>query len=236
MEGWGGWAHEERSWTCDSGGLLTGQLTVLLGASVKVSADFFVVAVIILKFKHSKVWWDLVFQNHIWSHSWKCSLCTVYTRCIYLIQLVECSSRLNDLLLKMEKQGYVNITYMVVNNREEQSQKLHHLLNERLINITLYAQDLSQPDVWQTVNAEKDDILVYDRFGSSLIQFNLPNEHYYLINMPLNTLFYQVWPTHLPSVSSLHHPEPPTCGGGYNTYLLWWYLWRVQHRGKTAAI
>lgn len=122
---------------------------------------------------------------------------------------------------------------MVVNNRDEQSQNLHHLLNERLINITLYAQDLSQPDVWQTVNAEKDDILVYDRFGSSLIQFNSPSEHDYLINMPLNTLFYQVWPTHLPSVSSLHHPEPPTCGGGYNTYLLWWYLWRVQRRGKT---
>lgn len=74
----------------------------------------------------------------------------------------------------MEKQGYVNITYMVVNNREEQSQKLHHLLNERLINITLYAQDLSQPDVWQTVNAEKDDILVYDRCGRLTYHLSLP--------------------------------------------------------------
>uniref|UniRef100_A0A671SY59 Selenoprotein P N-terminal domain-containing protein n=1 Tax=Sinocyclocheilus anshuiensis TaxID=1608454 RepID=A0A671SY59_9TELE len=103
--------------------------------------------------------------------------CTVYTRRIYLIQHVECSSRLNDLLLKLENQGYVNINYMVVNNRDERSQRLHHLLKERLMNITLYAQDLSQPDVWQAVNAEKDDILVYDRFGSPLIQFNSPNEH-----------------------------------------------------------
>lgn len=63
---------------------------------------------------------------------------------------------------------------MVVNNREERSQKLHHLLEERLANITLYAQDLSQPDVWQTVNAEKDDILVYDRCGRLTYHLSLP--------------------------------------------------------------
>lgn len=63
---------------------------------------------------------------------------------------------------------------MVVNNREERSQQLHHLLNERLLNITLYAQDLSQPDVWLTVNAEKDDILVYDRCGRLTYHLSLP--------------------------------------------------------------
>uniref|UniRef100_A0A9J7Z2C2 Selenoprotein P N-terminal domain-containing protein n=1 Tax=Cyprinus carpio carpio TaxID=630221 RepID=A0A9J7Z2C2_CYPCA len=57
---------------------------------------------------------------------------------------------------------------MVVNNRDERSQQLHHLLKERLMNITLYAQDLSQPDVWQAVNVEKDDILVYDRVHCNL--------------------------------------------------------------------
>ncbi len=35
-----GGAHEERSWTRDSGGLPPGQLIVLLGASIEVSADF----------------------------------------------------------------------------------------------------------------------------------------------------------------------------------------------------
>lgn len=63
---------------------------------------------------------------------------------------------------------------MVVNNREERSQKLHHLLDERLPNITLYAQDLSQPDVWQTMNTEKDDILVYDRCGRLTYHLSLP--------------------------------------------------------------
>lgn len=89
------------------------------------------------------------------------------------------------MLLKLENQGYVNITYMVVNNRDERSQKLHHLLEERLLNITLYAQDLSQPDVWQAVNAEKDDILVYDRFSSQLTQLNSPNEHDYHITLSI---------------------------------------------------
>ncbi|KTF86565.1 hypothetical protein cypCar_00008151, partial [Cyprinus carpio] len=130
-----GGAHEERSWTCDGGGLPPGQLIVLLRASIE------------------------------------CSLCT---RRIYLIQLVEYSSRLNDLLLKFENQGYVNINYMVVNNRDERSQQLHHLLKERLMNITLYAQDLSQPDVWQAVNVEKDDILVYDRCGRLTYHLSLP--------------------------------------------------------------
>jgi len=88
------------------------------------------------------------------------------------------------LLLKLENQGYVNITYMVVNNRDERSQNLHHLLEGRLLNITLYAQDLSQPDVWQTMDVEKDDILVYDRFSSHLIQLNSPNEHDYHITLP----------------------------------------------------
>ncbi|CAM4715790.1 unnamed protein product [Leuciscus chuanchicus] len=74
----------------------------------------------------------------------------------------------------LENQGYVNITYMVVNNRDERSQKLHHLLEERLLNITLYAQDLTQPDVWQAVNAEKDDILVYDRCGRLTYHLSLP--------------------------------------------------------------
>lgn len=77
---------------------------------------------------------------------------------------------MNDLLLKMENQGYVNITYMVVNNQEERSRRLHHLLKERLSEtITLYAQEPDQADVWQAVNAEKDDILVYDRFGKSAL-------------------------------------------------------------------
>uniref|UniRef100_A0A8C2JPP6 Selenoprotein P N-terminal domain-containing protein n=1 Tax=Cyprinus carpio TaxID=7962 RepID=A0A8C2JPP6_CYPCA len=63
---------------------------------------------------------------------------------------------------------------MVVNNRDERSQRLHHLLKERLMNIALYAQDLSQPDLWEAVNAEKDDILVYDSCGRLTYHLSLP--------------------------------------------------------------
>lgn len=87
---------------------------------------------------------------------------------------MEQASKLNDLLLKLDNQGYVSINYMVVNNRDERSQEMHHLLKERLMNITLYAQDLSQPDIWQAVNAEKDDILVYDRCGRLTYHLSLP--------------------------------------------------------------
>lgn len=120
-----------------------------------------------------------LFFKALSGHILMCSLCTVYTRRIFLIQLVECSFRLNGLLLKLENQGYVNITYMVVNNQEERSQRLHHLLKERLPeSITLYGQDTNQPDIWQAVNAKKDDILIYDRFGTSSSFFNLINPQY----------------------------------------------------------
>lgn len=178
MEGRGGGAHEGRSWTSDSGGFPPGQLIVLLGASLEVSADFTKIQT--YQIKAAKTFLRPCFSNPV-AFLTVFTVCTVYTRRIYLIQLVECSSRFYDLLLKLENQGYVNITYMVVNNRDERSQRLHHLLKERLMNITLYAQDLSQPDVWQAVNAEKDDILVYDRFGSQHIQFNSPNDHYFTL-------------------------------------------------------
>lgn len=76
------------------------------------------------------------------------------------------------------------------------------------------------------------------QFTTHSVQFTWSTWSLYYFNnyFSLNTFFFQVWPTHLPSVSSLLRPEPPTCGGGHKTYLLWWYLWRMQHWGKTAVI
>lgn len=56
---------------------------------------------------------------------------------------------------------------MVVNSQDENSRRLHSLLEKRLSdNIALYKQNPEEPDVWSISNAEKDDFQIYDRFAS----------------------------------------------------------------------
>ena len=83
-----------------------------------------------------------------------------------------CLGRLDGLRLKLEKQGLKNISYMVVNDKAENAQRLHHKLAEKLSeHIPLYAQSRSEPqDIWQILNGEKDDFLIYDRFDSLWFQ------------------------------------------------------------------
>lgn len=72
--------------------------------------------------------------------------------------------RMDGLRQKLESQGLKDVLYMVINHQGAQSQRLHTMLAERLSeNITLYKQDVQQPDVWQTLSGEKDDFLIYDR-------------------------------------------------------------------------
>lgn len=76
-----------------------------------------------------------------------------------------CVGRLDGLHKKLEGQGLKDVVYMVVNHHEAQAQRLHPLLEERLSqNIALYKQYEHQPDVWRTLNGEKDDFFIYDRF------------------------------------------------------------------------
>lgn len=72
---------------------------------------------------------------------------------------------MDGLRQRLESQGLKDVSYMVVNHQGEQAQRLHTMLAQRLsANITLYKQDEQQPDVWQKLNGEKDDFLIYDRF------------------------------------------------------------------------
>lgn len=65
---------------------------------------------------------------------------------------------------KLEHHGLRGVNYMVINHQGEQAQRLHALLAEKLSeNITLYKQEEQQPDVWRTLNGQKDDFLIYDR-------------------------------------------------------------------------
>lgn len=71
---------------------------------------------------------------------------------------------MDSLRQKLEGQGLINVSYMVVNHKGAKAQRLHSLLNNRLSSsITLYKQEDQDADVWQALNGEKDDFLIYDR-------------------------------------------------------------------------
>lgn len=64
---------------------------------------------------------------------------------------------------------------MVINHQGPQAQLLHPFLQEQLSgNITLYRQESRQPDVWQVLNGEKDDIVIYDRCGRLIYHISKP--------------------------------------------------------------
>ncbi|KAJ1210190.1 hypothetical protein NDU88_005558 [Pleurodeles waltl] len=85
------------------------------------------------------------------------------------------ASRLEELRLKLEKDGLVNISYIVVNHQGKPSQLKYHLLKERVSeNISVYQQDETQPDIWSLLNGNKDDFLVYDRCGRLVSHLGLP--------------------------------------------------------------
>uniref|UniRef100_A0A452DSB0 Selenoprotein P N-terminal domain-containing protein n=1 Tax=Capra hircus TaxID=9925 RepID=A0A452DSB0_CAPHI len=82
---------------------------------------------------------------------------------------------LQDLRVKLEKEGYSNISYVVVNHQEISSRlKYVHLKNKVSEHIPVYQQEEDQPDVWTLLNGNKDDFLIYDRCGRLVYHLGLP--------------------------------------------------------------
>ncbi|KAI4561322.1 hypothetical protein MJT46_012012 [Ovis ammon polii x Ovis aries] len=85
------------------------------------------------------------------------------------------NSGLEDLRVKLEKEGYSNISYVVVNHQEISSRlKYAHLKNKVSEHIPVYQQEEDQPDVWTLLNGNKDDFLIYDRCGRLVYHLGLP--------------------------------------------------------------
>uniref|UniRef100_A0A8C6EVQ2 Selenoprotein P N-terminal domain-containing protein n=1 Tax=Marmota marmota marmota TaxID=9994 RepID=A0A8C6EVQ2_MARMA len=83
--------------------------------------------------------------------------------------------RLEDLRIKLEKEGYSNISYIVVNHQGISSQlKYIHLKNKVSDHIPVYQQEENQKDVWTLLNGYKDDFLIYDRCGHLVYHLGLP--------------------------------------------------------------
>uniref|UniRef100_G3WG53 Selenoprotein P N-terminal domain-containing protein n=2 Tax=Sarcophilus harrisii TaxID=9305 RepID=G3WG53_SARHA len=85
------------------------------------------------------------------------------------------ASRLEDLRVKLEREGFSNISYIVVNHQGNPSQLNFKELKDKVSeNITVYQQEVNQQDVWTVLNGSKDDFLIYDRCGRLVYHLGLP--------------------------------------------------------------
>lgn len=72
--------------------------------------------------------------------------------------------RLEDLRVRLEQQGYLNISYVVVNHQGLSSRlKYMHLKTKVSQHIPVYQQEENETDVWTLLNGNKDDFFIYDR-------------------------------------------------------------------------
>lgn len=93
---------------------------------------------------------------------------------------------MDSLRQKLENQGLRDVVYMVVNQQGAQAQSLHAMLAQRLSeHISLYKQDETQPDVWQTLGGHIDEFFIYDRFVT-----HRGAHHFYFVFFTLTVLLY----------------------------------------------
>ncbi|MBN3283241.1 SEPP1 protein, partial [Polyodon spathula] len=82
---------------------------------------------------------------------------------------------IDDLRLKLEKQGLNNISYMIVNSQDHKSRHLYPLFQKKVsVNIPVYNHDNLQEDIWKLLSGDKYDFLIYDRCGRLTSHLGLP--------------------------------------------------------------
>ena len=117
--------------------------------------------------------WYIGDQNPMLNSEGKVTVVALLQASWYLCLLQ--ASRLEDLRIKLESQGYFNISYIVVNHQGSPSQLKHsHLKKQVSEHIAVYRQEEDGIDVWTLLNGNKDDFLIYDRCGRLVYHLGLP--------------------------------------------------------------
>ncbi|XP_016323643.1 selenoprotein Pb-like [Sinocyclocheilus anshuiensis] len=83
--------------------------------------------------------------------------------------------KLGDLRDKLALGKLTNISFLVVNEQDAQSRAMYWELKRRTAEgIPVYQQSPLQNDVWDILEGDKDDFLVYDRCGYLTFHIALP--------------------------------------------------------------
>uniref|UniRef100_A0A318CZA5 Selenoprotein P N-terminal domain-containing protein n=1 Tax=Kangiella spongicola TaxID=796379 RepID=A0A318CZA5_9GAMM len=85
------------------------------------------------------------------------------------------AASLRRLKQKLDQEGLLNISYMVVNHQGNDSRENYQVLKSKVREaLPVYQQEIGQPDVWSLLQGEKDDFLIYDRCGQQSFHLGLP--------------------------------------------------------------
>jgi len=73
--------------------------------------------------------------------------------------------RLGDLRDKLVHGKLTNISFLIINEQDAQSRAMYWELKRRTaLGIPVYQQSPLQNNVWELLEGDKDDFLVYDRY------------------------------------------------------------------------
>ncbi|KAJ8406234.1 hypothetical protein AAFF_G00304650 [Aldrovandia affinis] len=104
------------------------------------------------------------------------------------------ASRLGDLRDKLARGGLRDVGFLIVNEQEAQSRAMFWELKRRVAEgIPVYQQTALQDDVWEALEGDKDDFLVYDRCGRLTFHIVLPYSflHYPFIEAAIRATYYK---------------------------------------------
>uniref|UniRef100_A0A8C4WC17 Selenoprotein P N-terminal domain-containing protein n=1 Tax=Gopherus evgoodei TaxID=1825980 RepID=A0A8C4WC17_9SAUR len=82
---------------------------------------------------------------------------------------------LGGLREKLSQDGLADISYMIVNEKTPLSRAMFWELKRWAPEeVPVYQQEILEPDVWQILDGDKDDFLIYDRCGRLAFHIPLP--------------------------------------------------------------
>ncbi|KAI1883139.1 hypothetical protein AGOR_G00242150 [Albula goreensis] len=107
---------------------------------------------------------------------------------------VAVASRLGNLRDKLARSGLMDVGFLVVNERTAMSRAMYWELKRRVAEgIPVYQQAALQDDVWEALQGDKDDFLVYDRCGRLTFHIVLPYSflHYPFIEAAIRATYHK---------------------------------------------
>ncbi|CAB1413106.1 unnamed protein product [Pleuronectes platessa] len=85
------------------------------------------------------------------------------------------ASKIGGLRDKLNRSNLTEVSFMIVNDQEAHSRAMYWELERRAPpGVPVYQQSVFQDDVWEVLDGDKDDFLVYDRCGLLTFHIVLP--------------------------------------------------------------
>uniref|UniRef100_A0A096M1E4 Selenoprotein P N-terminal domain-containing protein n=3 Tax=Poecilia TaxID=8080 RepID=A0A096M1E4_POEFO len=85
------------------------------------------------------------------------------------------ASRIGRLRTKLRRSNITDVSFVIVNEQDAASRALYWELKKRApTGVPVYQQAANQTDVWEVLDGDKDDFLIYDRCGLLTFHVVLP--------------------------------------------------------------